>query len=377
MERLQIDAIRNDLKKKMVFVAGPRQVGKTWLSKEIMRGYKYPTYLSYDFEKDRELILSMNWSDRTDLLIFDELHKMPEWKSYLKGLYDTIKVRQAKPVHILVTGSAGLDTYKFKGDSLAGRFFIHHLLPISPKEAKEDNQDYDIHKLLEAGGFPEPYLSETDDDISKWRKLYIEGILRYDIFSLETISDLNSFRLVFQMLQSRVGSPLSYNSIAEDVGISSHTVKRYVDILEALYVVFRIIPYSRNIPRSLKKEPKIYFYESGLVSDDGARIENFVAVNLMKQIVYTNDMKGDSKRLCYIRNKEKKEVDFCIIDRDNNLEQLIEVKTSDYNVDKNLAYFVEKYGFKGLQLVFKKGQARSYWNIEVKNIQQYFEEMEV
>lgn len=361
----------------MVFITGPRQVGKTWLSQEIMKQYKRPTYLSYDLESDRNMIKAMDWVDNTDLLVFDEIHKMPEWKNYLKGLFDSTRVRQVTPPHILVTGSASLDTYRFKGDSLVGRFFLHHLLPISPKEAQGNNPDYDIHKLLASGGFPEPFLAQSKSDIHKWREQYTEGILRYDIFTLESIGDLNAFRLIFQMLQSRVGSPLSYNSIAEDVGISSHTVKRYIDILEALYVVFRITPYSRNIARSIKKEPKIYFYDSGLVSDEGARVENFVAVNLMKQILYLKDTQGITKKLHYIRDKEKREVDFCVVRDEQVIEHIIEVKSADYNFDKNLALFSRKYDFKGVQLVLKEGLSRTSGNLQAHSIRTYFESMEV
>ena len=377
MKRLQKEKILVDLKNKMVFIAGPRQVGKTWLSQEIMHEYKKPAYLSYDLEQDRKIIVAMNWADDTDLIVFDELHKMRRWKNYLKGLYDTMRVRHKNPIHILVTGSARLDTYRFKGDSLVGRFFIHHLLPVSPKEASADNPAYDFRKLFDAGGFPEPYLSPTQEDIHRWRQQYVEGILRYDVFTLETISDLNSLRTVFQILQSRIGSPISYNSIAGDVGISSHTVKRYVDILEALYVVFRVTPYSRNIGRALKKEPKIYFYDSGLVEEGGARVENFVAVNLLKRVLYVNDVRGKDLKLYYLRNKEKKEVDFLLADGSGNVDKIIEVKTSDYNLDPNLAYFVLRNGFKGLQLVFKEGVERTFENVIVKNIRAYFEEAEI
>ena len=250
-------------------------------------------------------------------------------------------------------------------------------MPVSPKEASADNPVYDFRNLFASGGFPEPYLSPTEEGIRRWRQQYVEGILRYDVFTLETISDLNSLRTIFQILQSRVGSPISYHSIAGDVGISSHTVKRYVDILEALYVVFRVAPYSHNIGRALKKEPKIYFYDSGLVEEGGARVENFVAVNLLKQVLYVNDVRGKDRKLYYLRNKEKKEVDFLLADSVGNVDKIIEVKTSDYNLDPNLAYFVLRNGFKGLQLVFREGIERKFENVEVKNVRAYFEEAEI
>ncbi len=130
MERAQASYILKDLKKKMVFLIGPRQVGKTWLAKRISEEYEKPMYLNYDRLEDRKLIKDEAWPETADLLIFDEIHKMPEWKNYVKGIYDT----KPQTLHLLVTGSARLDTFRQAGDSLAGRFFRHRLFPLSYKE---------------------------------------------------------------------------------------------------------------------------------------------------------------------------------------------------------------------------------------------------
>ncbi len=376
VKRLQIDQILKDLQKKMVFIAGPRQVGKTWLAQEVMKQYKTARYLNYDSTEDREVIRDKKWLQNTDLLVFDELHKMPGWKNYLKGLFDVTRVQQQNPVHILVTGSAGLDTYRFKGDSLVGRFFIHHLLPLSPREAVETFSNYDIEQLMSSGGFPQPFL-EDKIEADRWRNEYIEGVLKFDVFTLADIRDLNAFRLVFELLRGKVGSPVSISSIAEDVEISSHTVKKYIDILEALYVVFRVTPFSKKIARSIKKEPKIYFFDTGLVKGDrGARVENFVAVNLLKQTFYQRDTKGSSTKLHYIRKRNGQEVDFCLSDEDH-VQKVIEVKTSDLNLSKNLLYFSQEIAVPGLQLVFDKDVEMESKGIEVRNIKKYLESMEV
>lgn len=128
----QIDHIvREDLVKKMVFISGPRQAGKTWLSKRIMEHVPQSLYLNLDNLDHRQIVLSQTWSTKLELLVFDEIHNMESWKHYLKGPWDT----RPKHLTILVTGSARIDIFRQSGDSLDGRFFHHRLLPITPEEA--------------------------------------------------------------------------------------------------------------------------------------------------------------------------------------------------------------------------------------------------
>ena len=155
MYRKQIEQIKKDLDKKMVFISGPRQVGKTWLAKEISKDYKKTVYLNYDNLEDRKLIEKAQWIDDIDLLILDEIHKMPKWKNYLKGIYDT----KNNKLRILITGSARLETFRNTGDSMAGRFFKHRLMPFSLAELK-GNKLSDTERLIERGGYPEPFLTE-------------------------------------------------------------------------------------------------------------------------------------------------------------------------------------------------------------------------
>ena len=212
MFRKQYNHILKDLQKKMVLLAGPRQVGKTWLAKEISKEFQYPTYLNYDDSLGREIIKEASWAEKTDFIIFDELHKMRKWKNYLKGIYDT----KPKHLHLLVTGSARLEIMRQAGDSLAGRYFMHHLLPFSPAELKDSSFASDLDRLVMRGGFPEPFLCDSDVDANRWRQIYINDILNIDIFNLENIQKLRAIRLVFELLRDRVGSPISYASIAED-----------------------------------------------------------------------------------------------------------------------------------------------------------------
>jgi hypothetical protein len=243
MYRQQTKQIIKDLDKKIVFLVGPRQVGKTWLAKYIGEEYKKTTYLNYDRLGDREIIKKEQWLEDTELLILDELHKMKDWKDYLKGIFDT------KPEHlrILVTGSARLETFRQAGDSLAGRFFIHRLMPFSMAELKNEKELINVDKFLVRGGFPEPFLAQEAIDADRWRNQYIDGLIREDILDFEKIHDFKAIKLVFELLRRKVGSPVSYNSIAGDAGISPVTVKKYIAIFEALFIIFKVSPYSKKI----------------------------------------------------------------------------------------------------------------------------------
>jgi predicted AAA+ superfamily ATPase len=366
MERAQTSYILNDLKKKMVFLVGPRQVGKTWLAKKVSEQYKNPMYLNYDRFEDRGLIKKEAWPDTTDLLIFDEIHKMPEWKNYVKGIFDT----KPQSLHLMVTGSARLETFRQSGDSMAGRFFKHRLFPFSYKELPEKKPD-DVDRLIVRGGFPEPFCAQNDVEANRWRQQYIDGLVRTDVLDFERVHDLRTMQTVLELLRRRTGSPVSFNSIAEDVQASPNTVKRYVEILEALYIVFRVSPYSRNIARSLLKEPKIYFYDTGMVvGDQGARFENMVAVCLHKHVCGLCDYLGKQADLKYLRTKDGEEIDFCITENDQPL-QIAEVKAGDTDFGNTLNKFHVKYGLPAIAVIKNLKREHKEGDIPVVPAAQY------
>ena len=349
MQRYLEKYIIEDLKEKIVLLTGPRQTGKTTLSKMLMTGFDY---FNFDNAEDRLSLLEKSWDRSKDLIIFDELHKLKNWKSWLKGIYDT----EGVPPSILVTGSAKLDIYKKMGDSLAGRFFQFRLHPLDLKEIKNilnpENLQTELDKLLNTGGFPEPFLNGSSRFYNRWKRSHLDIIIKQDLIDLENVQHITSVETLIQLLKKRVGSPVSYSSLARDLQCSDKTIKRWLTILENMYVIFRVSPFHKNIARSILKSPKFYFYDTGqVIGDPGAKLENLVACALLKEINYLADCYGEEKHLYYLRNKEGREVDFCTITNEDPA-LMVEVKWRDENVSPNFKIFKKSFpGVKMLQIV--------------------------
>lgn len=325
MQRLLQITIKNDLDQKIVLLSGPRQVGKTTLAKTL-----YPEnyeYFNIDNVQHRLLIDKQAWRRDCDLVIFDELHKIKKWKSWIKGVYDVEGVRP----RLLVTGSARLDIYRKGGDSLAGRFYSFRLHPFSVSEVKKEySADKALEIILQVGGFPEPFLNPKS--AKRWRSSHVDRILREDLPDLTSIRSIRSLEMLIELLRRSVGSTVSYESLSRDLQVSSPTVKEWIHLLEKLYIIFIVTPYSRNISRGLIKQPKIYFYDTGFVhEDEGARFENAVACALLKRLHFFEDTAGEKCTLHYLRDKEKHEVDFLTI-RDGKPELMIETKLTNPDI---------------------------------------------
>jgi len=329
LERYLTRQIRHDLGRKMVFVAGPRQVGKTTLALHITRSTK--SYLNWDVAAHREKIL-MGEMPPTQLWILDEIHKYRRWRNYLKGLYDGRREGQ----QILVTGSARLDLYRFGGDSLQGRYHMLRLHPLSIAELGITTRR-ELTDLLVLGGFPEPFLAGSKTEARRWSREYRSRLISEDIASLERIQDLGQLELLMLRLPALTGSPLSINALREDLQVSHKAVSGWMDALERLYAIFRLNPFGAPHIRAIKKARKHYHLDWTLVADDGARFENLVACHLLKWVHYRQDAQGDDLDIHYFRDTDGREVDFVISDRGVPI-KLVECKWSDSGVDRSLRY---------------------------------------
>jgi uncharacterized protein len=334
MKRYLEDQIKKDLSRKMVFVGGPRQVGKTTLAKRLLG--KGAGYLSWDVPSQRQMILRRELP-LGKMLVFDEIHKYRQWRGYLKGLFDELGAERK----ILVTGSARLDYYRYGGDSLQGRYHFLRLHPLSLAELK-GSQAKTLKDLLRLGGFPEPFLSGSEDEAARWSMEYRSRLIREEIADLEKIHDLGSLELLMLRLPELVGSPLSVNNLREDLQTSHKTVKRWLEILERLYAIFRVPPFGAPRLRAVKKEQKHYHLDWSLVKDPGARFENLVAVHLLKWVHFQQDTKGGEIDLRYFRDVDGREVDFVLLENRRPL-QFVECKSGDREVSQGLRYLKARF----------------------------------
>jgi predicted AAA+ superfamily ATPase len=352
MERALTPFIEADLASKMVFLSGPRQTGKTTLALKLASARPNAQVLNWGVAADRRVMLDQSWSPSASLVVFDELHKMAGWKSWLKGVFDGRRDGQA----LLITGSARLDTFRQSGESLAVRYFSWRLHPITVKEwvaVAAATPEVALARILERGGFPEPFLAEQASDAERWRQIYLEGVIREDILEFSRIGEIRAMRDFVDMLRSRVGSSLSLASLARDLQISPTTLGRYLDILEALHVVFTVRPFHRNIARALLKEPKVYFFDTGLVrGDEGVRFENACATMLLRHANFLQDSAGRNMTLNYVRDKEGREIDFALCENGEPV-GFAECKLSDPTVPPYLAAIAARFANAGASLLVR------------------------
>lgn len=377
IERKSYIKIWNELskEKEMIFLAGPRQAGKTTLAKEIAKKYKNNTYFNWDILPDKRKIIEnpaffqeINRLDgTTPLVILDEIHKYKKWKNYLKGVYDEFH----SDYLFLISGSGRLDVYQRGGDSLAGRYLIFHLFPFTVSELSGKNRNiaeflkdplagFNLNdknatkkiwsRLRELSGFPDPYSKNKKSFWTKWSRNYANQIIYEDIRDLSGIKNTSGAGLLFSLLPSRVGSPLSINNLANDVQVSFDTAKNWLDLFDLTYLTFRISTWTKKISRAISKEKKLYLLNYPFIADSGARFENMAAVELYKAVFNWNELGYGNFNLHYIRNKEKEEVDF-LITNDNNPFLLIEAKNSDTEPAKSLINFQKLLNIPAVQLV--------------------------
>ena len=366
--------------RQMVFISGPRQAGKTTLTEQIRARAANSLYINWDEPEHRRRLIGnphfYEEIDRVDaskpVVVLDELHKYGDWKNYLKGIYD----RDSGHFKFIVSGSGRLDAYRKGGDSLAGRYFLFYLWPFTLGELadrrkkpedfwqnpldvpEEHGEDWDIWKTLDRlSGFPDPFTEGTQRYYRIWSRNYRNQLLRDELRDLVEIRKFTSADLLYALLPERIGSPLSMNNLAGDIQVSPDTVKNWLAWFDRLFLSFRISPWSQRIPRAIRKEKKLYLYDYGSIESEGARLENRVAVELLRAEQTWNDLGMGDYTLHFLRNKQGEEVDFLICDR-NRPRLLIEVKTGETKPDAGLRKFQTILQIPAVQLVEKKGVCR-------------------
>lgn len=360
--------VAEDLTKKMVFISGPRQCGKTTLAEGLLR--ETPgRYYNWDIAKDRKLILQDNIDLDAKLWVFDELHKFRRWRNFLKGLCDEFRGNHP----ILVTGSARLDLYGRSGDSLQGRYYHHHLHPFTlsevcglpfpgidawlslpvapPKEASET-----LEHLLRFSGFPEPFLASSESAAKRWRLLYADRLIQEELRSLEDVREIDRIALLLDRLDDIAGSIVSINSLREDLDVSFDSVRKWLDIFERIFACFRIPPYGPPKLKAVKKERKLYLWDASKPTHEGARLENLIALHLLRLVDWARDIEGEKLDLRYYRHRDGTEVDFVLL-RDRRPWVAIEVKLQDQELSRGLRYFLERVPTPFAFQVFLNGTA--------------------
>jgi hypothetical protein len=363
--------LRHDLQRKMVLLAGPRQCGKTTLAKSLLG--EHGEYLNWDIAGDRKIIRELAWPKDATLVVLDELHKAPKWKNILKGVADQFGNRPP----ILVTGSARLDALRAGGDALTGRHYFYRLHPIDVAESRQFLPAIDlesrIRRLLGTGGFPEAFLNPGE--ALRLRNERMELVVREDLRDLSRVSSWRGAADLVHLLRERVGKGVNYDNISRTLGVSAPTVKNWLDLLEKLYIVFLLQPWSGRLSRSIRKERRVYFFDCAAAFDEsgGAQLENLVACCLLKRLHFLRDTTGQNWELHYLRDKEGREVDF-VVSLDRRLRLLIEVKTSDDSIGAGLRYFTRRLApTRAVQLVLNLGRARERDGIKVLNLERWLE----
>ena len=341
----------------MAFVSGPRQVGKTTTCRN-----HADNYANWDNIDDREQILAgpaklvervklNRLSETTPVALFDELHKYPKWKQFLKGFFDTY----VEQVRIIVTGSSRMDTYRRGGDSLMGRYFLYRMHPFSVAEVLDQDlpdpkrivrsperiKATDFDALWNHGGYPEPFLRRDQRFSRRWQSLRTQQLLREDIGDLTQIHQIDQLELLVNLLNVRSSHQLVYSNLAKDIRVSVDTVRRWIDTLSSLHLGFLIRPWFKNISRSLRKEPKWLLRDWAGIEDAGDKAETFVGCHLLKSVDGWNDMGFGKFRLAYLRDKLQREVDFIIV-RDEKPWFLVEVKHHEEDISGSLKYYQEQ-----------------------------------
>lgn len=375
-----------DQYKNMIFMAGPRQAGKTTFAKELSRDFANTIYFNWDIlDNKKELINNpyffqeINRKDSTTpLIIFDEIHKYADWKNYLKGVSDKF----SKEYKFIISGSGRLDVFQKGGDSLAGRYLLFHLWPFTlaelannripfqdffknPLQLKPSKKNYRTiwNKLKKFSGFPEPYCKADNSFYNLWSNTYHKQLLQEDIRNVFQIKQTDNLEILYALLSEKVGNPLSLNNLAQTLQVSYDSIRNWLQLFERFFLTFRISPWKKNIDRALVKDRKLYLLNYPLIKNEGILFENMVAVELWRAVSNWNHLGLGKFDLNFIRNKEKEEVDF-VLSNNNQPWLLVECKLTDQNISKALLKFQKRLKIPAIQLVDKPNIFKKITNNE-------------
>ena len=333
------ESVQEDLKTRMVFIGGPRQVGKTTFALDFLTppDVRHPAYLNWDDLSIRPALMRGELPPNQPLIILDEIHKYARWRNLVKGFYDTKKGGTA----FIITGSARLDHYRRGGDSLHGRYHYYRLHPFSLAELNSKPSGKDLELLLRFGGFPEPLFRGEERFWRRWQRERTHRVIYDDIRDLEKVKEISLLELLAEELPRRVGSPLSIKNLREAMEVAHETVDRWLLVFERMYYAFRISPFGAPKIRAVKKEQKLYLWDWTAVSDEGARFENLVACQLLKYCHFMEDSEGYRMDLRFLRDTDKREVDFVVLKEGRPL-FAVECKTGEKDISPALFYFKQR-----------------------------------
>lgn len=325
---------------KMVFIGGPRQVGKTTLALSLLgpdASERHPAYFNWDDPRSAARLRRVELPPRERILVFDEVHKYARWRNLVKGIYDTEKSAR----RIVVTGSARLDYYRKGGDSLANRYRYFRLHPLSLGELAAAAPAITLDSLLRFGGFPEPLFRQDEAEHRIWQRDRLARVTREDLRDLEHVREVSLVEALVDLLPDRVGSRLSVANLRQDLDVDHKTVERWLTILENMYVCFRLPPFGSPRIRAVKKEKKLYLWDWSAVADSGARFENLVASQLLKYCHWIEDTEGFKMELRHLKDTDRHEVDFVVL-RGGRPLWAVECKTGERAIGPSVRYFAER-----------------------------------
>jgi hypothetical protein len=327
----------------IISLTGPRQSGKTTLVKNTFPKFKYVNLeipeTRFFAQDDPSAFL-----EQAKDMIIDEIQRVPDLISYIQGIYDENKERR-----FILTGSQNLLISEKISQSLSGRVAILKLLPLSIREMRSEEILESLDEQVFKGFYPRIY----DENLvaAEWYDFYVQTYLERDVRNIKNIGDLTKFMKFLKLLAGRAGQILNMSSLSSDVGVSVPTIKSWLSVLEASYVIFRLKPFYKNFSKRLIKSPKIYFYDTGLICSllDINTVDQFkghpLIGNIFENAVISNYLKnafnqGKWLDFYYWREVSGKEVDLVFEEGgDLNAVEVKYGKTIKTEMASNLLHF--------------------------------------